>query len=203
MFLLDDVSDENCQTSHCDLVKLNPLYQDLKIILEMCRMFLSSSSINQADSSSNNFCLLLPMEVVFEEFIFGIIEKYFEHRNPESQKEASLTQEKVFKIKNDILLKDPDLIVDTKYKIRDSKDNKKGISQGDMYQMLAYAIRRNTGQVLLIYPKKNGDMNDEIDTFTIADTFALDKLITIKAADIDICCEEEEIKIQFEKVFEI
>lgn len=200
VFLLDDVSDDNCQTSHCDLVKLNPLYQDLKIILEMCRMFLSSSSINQADSSSNNFCLLLPMEVVFEEFVFGMIEKYFEHRNPESQKEASLTQEKVFKIKNDILLKDPDLIVDTKYKIRDKKDSKKGISQGDMYQMLAYAVRRNTDQVLLIYPKNNGEATTGMDPFTIADTFANNKLITIKAVDVDICCEEEVIKTQLESV---
>ena len=208
-FLLDDVSDDNCQTSHCDLVKLNPLYQDLKIILEMCRMFLSSSIINQSDSSSNNFCLLLPMEVVFEEFIFGIIEKHFTNQNPVAQQEGYLAKNendyKVFKLKQDIILHHPEnyypyLIIDTKYKIRDKKDNKKGISQGDMYQMLAYAVRRNIDHVLLIYPKKDGEMNSEIDTFTIADTFANDKPITIKAADINICCEEEVIKTQLESV---
>ena len=193
VFLLDGVSDDNCQTSHCDLVKLNPLYQDLKIILEMCRMFLSSSSINQSDSSSNNFCLLLPMEVVFEEFIFGIIETYFKHRKPNAQGTGFLTEERVFQIKNDIILQNPKLVIDTKYKIRHKKDSKKGISQTDMYQMLAYSIRREIDQVLLIYPKKNGEEKSGMDIFTIADKFASDRLITIKAADIDICCEEGEI----------
>ena len=97
-------------------------------------------------------------------------------------------------------MKDPDLIVDTKYKIRDKKDSKKGISQGDMYQMLAYAVRRNTDQVLLIYPKNNGEATTGMDPFTIADTFANNKLITIKAVDVDICCEEEVIKTQLESV---
>ena len=201
LFLLDDVADEYCQESHCDLVKLNPLYQDLAIVLEMSRMFLSSSSISQSDSNKNNFCLLLPMEVVFEEFIFGIIETYFKDRKPNAQGIGFLTQERVFQIKNDIILQNPTLVIDTKYKIRDKKDSKKGISQTDMYQMLAYSIRREIDQVLLIYPKKNGEENSKMDIFTIADKFASDKLITIKAADIDICCEEGEIISQIREVF--
>lgn len=47
---------------------------------------------------------------------------------------------------------------------------------------------------------KVGQTNTEIDTFTIEDTFTNDKLIRIKAADIDICCEENEIKTQLEDV---
>ena len=189
-----------CQENHCDLVKLNPLYQDLAIVLEMCRMFLSSSSVSQSDSNKNNFCLLLPMEVVFEEFIFGIIETNFEDRKPNAQGTGFLTEERVFQIKNDIILQEPKLVIDTKYKIRDKKDSKKGISQTDMYQMLAYSIRREIDQVLLIYPKKNGEEKSEMDIFTIADRFASDKLINIKAADIDICCGEEEIIEQIKNV---
>ncbi|WP_044173585.1 McrC family protein [Flectobacillus major] len=199
LFLLDDVADEYCQESHCDLVKLNPLYQDLAIILEMARMFLSSSSISQSDTNKNNFCLLLPMEVVFEEFIFGIIETHFSDRKPNAQGKGFLTEQSVFQIKNDIILQNPNLVIDTKYKIRDKKDSKKGISQTDMYQMLAYSIRREIDQVLLIYPK-NGAKPSEVDTFTIADKFANDKLITIKAADIDICGEEDEIIRQINEV---
>ena len=206
LFLLDDVAVEYCQESHCDLVKLNPLYQDLAIVLEMSRMFLSSSSISQSDSNKNNFCLLLPMEVVFEEFIFGIIETHFKDRKPNAQGTGFLTQERIFQIKNDIILQNPTLVIDTKYKIRLKKDKegktdkKAGISQADMYQMLAYSIRREIDQVLLIYPKKNGEENSKMDIFTIADKFANDKLITIKAADIDICCEEDEIIEQIRDV---
>ncbi len=199
LFLLDDVIDEYCQESHCDLVKLNPLYQDLAIVLEMARMFLSSSSISQSDANKNNFCLLLPMEVVFEEFIFGIIETHFSDRKPNAQGKGFLTEQSVFQIKNDIILQNPNLIIDTKYKIRDKKDSKKGVSQTDMYQMLAYSIRREIDQVLLIYPKK-GEKSSEVDIFTIADKFANDKLITIKAADIDICAEEDEIIEQIDEV---
>lgn len=191
LFLLDDVADEYCQESHCDLVTLNPLYQDLSIVLEMSRMFLSSSSIKQSDSNKNNFCLLLPMEVVFEEFIFGIIATHFRDRKPNAQGTGFLTEERVFQMKNDIILQNPRLVIDTKYKIRDKKDSKKGISQTDMYQMLAYSIRREIDQVLLIYPQV--EMSSKTDSFTIADKFANDKLITIKAVDIDICCEEEGI----------
>lgn len=71
-----------------------------------------------------------------------------------------------------------------------------------MYQMLAYSIRREIDQVLLIYPK-NGAKPSEVDIFTVADTFANDKLITIKAADIDICGKEDEIIEQLQKLLSI
>ena len=140
------------------------------------------------------------MEVVFEEFIFGIIETYFKNRKPNAQGTGFLTEERVFQIKNDIILHNPTLVIDTKYKIREKRDSKKGISQTDMYQMLAYSIRREIDQVLLIYPKKNGEENSKMDIFTIADRFASDRLITIKATDIDICCEERKIITQIEEV---
>ena len=39
-----------------------------------------------------------------------------------------------------------------------------------------------------------------MDIFTIADKFASGRLITIKAADIDICCEEDDIISQIKEV---
>lgn len=88
-------------------MKLNPLFQDLAMVLENESNVLSSSSISQSDSNKNNFCLLLPMEVVFEEFIFGIIETRFKDRKPNAQGTGFLTEERVFQIKNDIILQNP------------------------------------------------------------------------------------------------
>ena len=189
LFLLDEVSDIHCQATDCDLVKLNPLYHDLSVILEMCRLFLSSSSINQNDFSNSNFCFLLPMEVIFEDFIFGFIEKHYPDRNPKSQTKVFLASNEnkkdVFEIKNDIILQNPCLIIDTKYKIRDKTDNKKGVAQGDMYQMVAYALKRKIHQVLLIYPKSNGK-EASVDTFTVKMPSGSHCDIVIKAIDVNI-----------------
>lgn len=199
LFLLDEVSDCHCTASDCDLVKLNPLYHDLNNILAMSRLFLDSASINQNESTNTNFCLLLPMEVIFEDFIFGFIEKHFSEAEPEPQTGTYLTKEKVFRMKTDIILKKPSLIIDTKYKIRKvSTDSKKGILQTDMYQMLAYSFRRGIQHVLLIYPTRN-EINES--TFTIVNSIWHKQEISIKAIDINIYNKhnpkniEDELKI--------
>jgi len=53
--------------------------------------------------------------------------------------------QRVFNLRQDIFIKDLDdniLILDTKYKVFDTRDKPKfGINQGDMYQMASYALR--------------------------------------------------------------
>ena len=46
----------------------------------------------------------------------------------------------------------PVVILDTKWKILDSNDNKRGVSQSDIYQLLAYAQQYKCNTVVLIYP---------------------------------------------------
>ncbi|HEY1056318.1 MAG TPA: hypothetical protein VGE24_14325 [Emticicia sp.] len=196
LFLLDEVSDCHCMAADCDLVKLNPLYSDLNTILSMSRLFLESTSINQNDSPDTNFCLLLPMEVIFEDFIFGYIQKHFSGSTPIPQKGIYLTKEKVFKMKTDIVLKNPSLIIDTKYKIRGITNNpKKGIAQTDMYQMLAYSFRKGISDVLLIYPTRT-EINES--NFTIINPDWSEQQIRIKAIDINIYSEDNPKKIEDE-----
>jgi 5-methylcytosine-specific restriction enzyme subunit McrC len=55
---------------------------------------------------------------------------------------------------------DKNIILDTKWKIiNDIKD----ISQSDLYQMFAYAMRYNCDEVYLIYPKINDIKTDSFD----------------------------------------
>jgi 5-methylcytosine-specific restriction enzyme subunit McrC len=155
LFLLDDVSDINCIAEDCERVRLNPLYSDHKLILELCNLFLANSMIDMNADGKSNFCLLVPMEYVFEEFIFGFIAENWPLLNGVSQSTDFLAKSEgheVFQIRNDIYIKQK-LIIDTKYKIREFNDGlKKGISQSDLYQMVSYAIRRNCKDVLLLYP---------------------------------------------------
>lgn len=164
LFILDDVSDIKCAAADCDRVKLNPLYSDLKHILELCRLYLSDQIIHLDVDDNRNFSFLVPMEYVFEEFIYGFINDKYPEINLSSQSQTHLAfseGNKVFQIKNDIYIKSQ-LIIDTKYKIRSkSLGLKVGVAQCDIYQMIAYALRRNCNDALLLYPASEGSLNDQ------------------------------------------
>lgn len=162
LFLLHDISDVSCTAADCDKVKLNPLFEDHKQILELCRLYLSNQVIDMDSDDSQNFCFLVPMEYIFEDFIYGFISEKWPELNSLSQSTGylALNEERpVFQIKNDIYFKNR-LIIDTKYKIRSDKEGlKAGVSQNDLYQMISYALRRNCRNVLLIYPLTESSIN--------------------------------------------
>ena len=118
-------------------------------------MFLSNQVIDIESDDSRNFCFMVPMEYIFEDFIFGFISDKWPElriRNQSTDYLALNEGEEVFQIRNDIYIDDL-LIIDTKYKIRSNDDGlKAGVSQSDLYQMVSYSIRRNCKNVLLLYP---------------------------------------------------
>jgi 5-methylcytosine-specific restriction enzyme subunit McrC len=84
---------------------------------------------------------------------------------------------------------DKNFIADTKYKMvyADESDPKKGISQNDLYQMVAYAIRFNTIDIKLFYPKtiqSNG--LTKVKSIHIEDTLAMNKSINIEAYQLSV-----------------
>lgn len=176
-FILDEVDDVSCSRSDCNEVKLSRLETDYNIVLKFCEMFLSNSSISKSDNDSKlNFCFLVPMEILFEDFIFNFIKKNFEKdlKEIKSQKSnlflADLYSDdnfisRAFNLRQDIFIKDKynnPMILDTKYKIIDkNKYPKFGISQSDMYQMTSYAFRGGYKDLGLIYPRVK-DFDDNI-----------------------------------------
>lgn len=186
LFLLNDVSDLPCTAADCKKVKLNSLFSDLQAVLDMCSLFLSEKVMDVENDDSRNFCFLVPMEYVFEDFVFGFLETHFPLYQFICQSIDSLAQVKgrnIFQIRNDIYLKDR-LIIDTKYKIRSStNDGKAGVSQSDMYQMTSYAVKRNCKKVILLYPKT--EQQNESPEFVI-DSKRLNEAITIQPIDINI-----------------
>lgn len=178
LFILDEVSDVQVVCSDCEKVKLNPLYKDLFVVLDYCRLFLANSVTFSYKDQFQVFAFLLPMESVFEDFLFGFLEKHLNglpgFRKLTSQKSDlylaglfendRLQNDKVFNLKHDIYFeyqKDK-IVVDAKYKIAYSStknfedDYKHGVSQSDLYQAVTYAVRRNVKQVFLIYPQTIG-----------------------------------------------
>jgi 5-methylcytosine-specific restriction enzyme subunit McrC len=168
LFQLEEVDTTYITAADCDRVHINRLFEEYAQVLDMCRFFLREGQLSDEMGAYQNFSFMIPMEVVFEDFVAGFLEAHFSDRFEVSyQSRGWLTDELVFQLRYDILLRDrssgQELIIDTKYKIRQKKDSKQGIRQGDMYQMLAYAVRRGCDRVLLLYP---GDA--PIDSFSIS-----------------------------------
>ena len=190
LHLLDEVTDVECSASDCDRVKLNALFDEHQKILDLCKLYLSSQMIDTTAADSHNFCFLVPMEYVFEDFLLTFLTTHFPQYHVRQQHEAWLAMagdRRVFKMVNDAYIPGR-VILDAKYKIRSKADGLKGgVSQVDMYQMLAYSVIRNCDQVLLLYPYHPvADVNNATVTFSIQAPM-LNKPVRITAVNVDIC----------------
>lgn len=191
LFLLDEVSPQSVTAADCEKVSLNALQQDHSHLLQLCRLFLLNEVMDLNDDQSRNFCFLLPMEVVFEDFIAGFIEAHFPEWKASKQATdylATTDGNRIFQIRNDLYFPNR-LIVDTKYKTLYPNDDKFGISQADMYQMVAYALKRNCFKVVLLYPQTREE--PFVKTFEVM-AQALSKPITIKIETINIVFDKLE-----------
>jgi len=203
LFILGEVSEAECFASDCDKVSLNPLFSDHQSVLSLCKLYLSNQVVDMDNQGSTNFCFLLPMEYVFEDFIFGFLSDKWPALNFKSQSIEYLARRNdssLFQIRNDIYLPGK-LIIDTKYKIRSSKDGlKAGVSQVDLYQMISYAIRRNCNDVLLLYP----DFEKSVDTsatFQVPSAmFSSDITIEVRNVDITFDNLSEADRIMMDRV---
>ncbi|MEJ6122216.1 McrC family protein [Vibrio sp. 2-Bac 85] len=109
--------------------------------------------------------LLFPMERLFEQHVAKVLAHKLQHSATLRTQAASryLCQHlgsPIFQLRPDLLIEsgEKSWVLDTKWKRLDESDrqNKYGLSQGDLYQMLAYAreyLPEGKGEMVLIYPK--------------------------------------------------
>lgn len=195
LFILDEVTDERATAEQCSRISFNPMFGEFETVRDYCQLFLTNCISFDYKNDLKLFAFLLPMEYVFEDFIFGFIEKELEAVKAKSQRsDTYLDEGKTFNLKPDLWLKtnDKSLIADTKYKIvySDEKDPKKGISQNDLYQMLAYAVRFEVNEIILFYPNTIKQVQEEETELIIKDALADGKEISIKAFQLPIINRE-------------
>jgi 5-methylcytosine-specific restriction enzyme subunit McrC len=192
LFILDEVSDVFVSSEDCKRIQFNPMLSDFETVRDYCVLFLENSVSFNYKNDLKLFAFLLPMEYVFEDFIFGFIDKEIEEVNSKNQVlNKHLDEDKSFGLKPDLLLHvgNKKYIADTKYKMvyNDTVDTKKGISQNDLYQMVAYAIRFGVTDIKLFYPNTVKEIaTTELKTITIIDELAQQEKITIKAHQVPI-----------------
>ena len=191
LFILDEVTDVNISGEKMQRMSFNPMFKDFETIRDYCVLFLKNSVSFNYKNSLKLFAFLLPMEYVFEDFIFGFIDKEIKEIKAKDQDRSKyLTENNKFQLKPDLVLhyNNRKIIGDTKYKIvyEDSNDPKNGISQTDLYQMISYAIRHNVNEVVLFYPNTVSNINPQESSLLIVDELANNQKIHIKSQQLPI-----------------
>ncbi len=194
LFILDEVSNERASAEECANIAFNPMFGQFETVRDYCYLFLSNSISFDYKNDLKLFAFLLPMEYVFEDFIFGLIDREIEEVKAKAQDRSKyLDVAKTFALKPDLFLQlaTKSIIADTKYKIvySDEKDPKKGISQSDLYQMLAYAVRFKIDEVILFYPNTIKGYQDKVSELFIEDELADGRQISIKSYQLLIINE--------------
>jgi 5-methylcytosine-specific restriction enzyme subunit McrC len=204
LFLLDEVSDVVISAEECKRIQFNPMFMDFETVRDYCVLFLENSVSFNYKNDLKLFAFLLPMEYVFEDFIYGFIDKEIEEVKAKSQKKKYLDETGDFTMKPDLVLNvnNKMIIADTKYKMvyDDSVDKKNGISQNDLYQMIAYAIRFKAPEIKLLYPNSVKNNTTHLKKIQILDELANKEKITITAhqltiLDIELSLKKNSIKL--------
>ena len=195
LFILDDVTDQRATAEQCSKISFNPLFENFGVVRDYCQLFLSNSISFDYKNDLRLFAFLLPMEYVFEDFIFGFISNELSDIKVKSQrKDTFLDESSIFNIQPDLWIETPtkSIIADTKYKLvySDENDPKRGISQNDLYQMVSYAVRFNVDLINLFYPNTVLKDQFEVSTLEIKDKLADDKIVRIKAYQLPVINKE-------------
>ena len=128
---------------------------------------------NHQSRMPEGFTLLFPMNDLFEKYVAAIMRKALAGSGIEVIDQGGhraclgaytgdhVAHGEVFRTKPDIILRrgGRDLaIIDTKWKklSADPLDRKQGVSQADVYQLMAYARLYSTGHLMLLYPEAPG-----------------------------------------------
>ncbi len=194
MFVLDDVEDVVCTIHDVENVSISTFFSDYVLIIDTCRIILAQQLYSSNANELSQWCLLFPMEYIFEDFFAGFLEKKFNNKWKVEYQKSNLNlvdNPPVFQMQHDIVLTSKDasqrkVIVDTKYKLREAnfkEDKKKGVSQNDLYQMVSYALKRGCTEILLVYPNISETLHDG-DAFEIISGFEGREKIKITAIEI-------------------
>lgn len=142
--------------------------KDYENLMRWSKVFLLNKSFTTFSGDTSARALLFPMEKVFEAYVGRNLKKLLINTqwNISLQDKGYYLFEQHFALRPDIVIESSDgkrkIILDTKWKSLEKTPNRNyGISQGDMYQMYAYAKKYSSTEIWLLYPMSK-DMNNDI-----------------------------------------
>ena len=186
--ILIDVPSKRIIYKDFQKVKLTRFTEKYRPSFDLAKLLLFGNSVELSSKDISTFSILFDMNKLFEEFIYEFMKKEFSQEDLENNKIIDITSqskkdnEVVFKennnlsnfsLKPDIIIEfdknskeinNNKLIIDTKYKILKKDKKNLGVSNSDIYQMLAYGLRffkdnnqnnkpfNNYKRIILLYP---------------------------------------------------
>ena len=170
-----------------DSILFTRLNEHYRPAFNLARMFVEHTILQLSAGGRQTFAFVFDMNLLFEQFVAQFLLRHKRFIFPDAGETLKLRlqstgkvnylarqmpgQGDVFHLKPDILVENrygkPILIVDTKYKQLDAGRGDAGVSEGDMYQMLAYATGFDCPRTLLIYPQSagRGPVSQEFKTY--------------------------------------
>jgi len=172
-FAYADIANIPVAALRWDQVVLDRTNSRWKELLNLARLLLGQRFQTTSAGGSNGFSLLFEMNTLFEEYVSRMLKRALADTdlrviNQGGRLYCLETDDRrgLFQTKPDILVKRGDLVVqviDTKWKrisVR-IEDPKQGVSQGDVYQMMAYGQLYQSPRLTLLYPHYAAVNRDE------------------------------------------
>jgi 5-methylcytosine-specific restriction enzyme subunit McrC len=199
LFVLDEVSDTPATATQCANVTFNPMFGEYETVRDYCRLFLSGAVSIDYNNELKLFAFLLPMEYLFEDFIAGFMRNELTSSPHNDRFSISiktqadglyLDESKRFALRPDLIVRSGGhtYIADTKYKMAYSSDGGSftKVSQQDLYQMLAYAVRYDIDDVALLYPNSVKKPEAERSEMVIVDALAGNRSVNIRLLQVPV-----------------
>ena len=121
----------------------------------MARLFLAADWQSTSAGRAEGFGLLFPMNELFEAFVGRSMQVALAPRVVRLQRRGRYALESdgagLFALRPDIVV-DDDIVIDTKWKRLDPSQPTLGVSESDVYQMLAYSRAYRARRLVLLYP---------------------------------------------------
>lgn len=145
------------------LWRTDRLMSHYRSIQPLCRLILLHLNPLAPVGRDRGMSLLFPMEEVFERYVAKVLRRQLPKgaRLREQARYRSLCEYEgrpIFELRPDLIteIDDEKWVLDTKWKrANETRSDRFGVSQSDMYQMFAYGHRyqEGRGDVFLVYPK--------------------------------------------------
>ena len=162
-FAYADVSEVAVPALRWDRITLDRTNQRWRDLLAFARLFLTDRHQQTSAGSSDGHALLFEMNTLFEQYVARLLARALDgsglrltaqggHRDCLFEGETGR-----FRTKPDLIIRQGDrivMVIDTKWKRMTPRidDPKQGVSQSDVYQLMAYSQLYLCPNVMLLYP---------------------------------------------------
>ena len=186
-FAYADISEVPPAALRWDLIALDRTNTRWRELLSLARLFLRDRHQQTSAGPIDGFALLFEMNILFEEYVGRLLTRALAgtglrvtaqggHRDCLFEGETGR-----FRTRPDLIVRRGSqiaLIIDTKWKrIKRIDDPKRGVSQTDVYQLMAYGRLYDCPHVMLLYPHHGGLPSDAVlQRYSIANPGAQESL---------------------------